>query len=141
MKLKETRKYEDIIGRPHHVSARRAPMTQYDRAAQFSPFAALTGFDAAIGETARLTDAPIELDESEKAALDEKLRGIQAVIHTRPMVTVTHFLPDERKTGGAYVRTTGRVKRIEVHSQTLFLTDGTAIPLEYIFHIHVCPAK
>lgn len=137
MKLKETHKYDDIVFRPHHVSSRRVPMTNYDRAAQFSPFAALTGFDSAIAETARLTDAPIELEEDEKAMLNEKLREIQAVIHTRPMVAITHFLPDQRKAGGAYVCTTGRVKRIEEYSRNICLTDGRWIPVERIFRIGI----
>lgn len=112
-------------------------MSNYDRAAQFSPFAALTGLDAAIAETARLTDSLIELDEGGKAMLDEKLREILEIINTRPMVSITHFQPDERKNGGAYVCTTGRIKRIEEYSRTLRLTDGRSIPLGYVFRIHM----
>lgn len=110
-------------------------MSNYDRAAQFSPFAALTGFDAAIEETARLTDTPIELDECEKARLNEKLQKLLTVIHTCPAVSITHFLPDERKTGGTYVCTTGRIKRIEEYAHTIRLTDGRTIPIPYIFRI------
>lgn len=133
--MKETHKYDDIIGLPHHVSAKRAPMSMVDRGAQFSPFAALTGFDAAIAETARLTDDPIDLADGGKALVDEKLRRLLDL--EAPSVTVTHFRPDSRKAGGAYVSTTGTVKKVDPYTQSVSLTDGTAIPFEAIIDIEI----
>lgn len=135
MNPKDEHKYDDIIHLPHHVSERRAPMSMTDRAAQFSPFAALTGYDATIQETGRLTDARIELDEGGKALLDEKLRRIASMLDTQPTVTLTCFRPDERKTGGAYIQVTGRVKKIDPYEQALVLTDKTAIPIDEIYDI------
>lgn len=135
MKLKETHKYDDIIHLPHPVSDRRVRMSNYDRAAQFSPFAALTGFDAAIEETARLTDSRIELDEGGKALLNEKLLEILERIETQPLVAVTYFRYDERKAGGAYLRATGHVKKIDAYSRAIVLTDGRAISLEDVVAI------
>lgn len=120
-------KYGDIINRHHHVSTRHTPMSLTDRAAQFAPFAALTGYDATIQEAGRLTDTFGELAEDEEARLDEKLRRIAADIDSRPEVTVIWFRPDDRKNGGTYVSTTGRVKKIDPNEQCLVLTDGTQI--------------
>lgn len=133
--MKESHKYDDIIGLPHHVSAKRAPMSMVDRGAQFSPFAALTGFDAAIAETARLTDDPIDLADGGKAMVDEKLRRLLDM--EAPQVTVTHFRPDSRKAGGAYVSVTGVVKKVDAYSQSLLLTDGRTIPFAAIIDIEI----
>lgn len=122
-------RYEEIINLPHHESERHARMSMLDRAAQFSPFAALTGYDAAIEETARLTDTKIELDESEKEVLDLRLR--EAMECGRP-VRITYFLPDERKTGGAYVCTTGKVKKLDTLTGSIVTENGTSIMLEDI---------
>ena len=135
MKLQETHKYDDIIHLTRPVSGRRARMSDYDRAAQFSPFAALTGFDAAIEETGRLTDRRIELDEGGKQLLDEQMRAVLDVIQTQPEVTVTWFRYDERKAGGTYVSTTGQVKKIDAYTQKILLTDGQMIPLGEVFSI------
>ncbi len=124
--------YDDILHLPHHVSKTRPQMSMQDRAAQFSPFAALTGFDAAIDETARLTDDPIALEEEAMAALDRKQQYLLDKIHEQPEVTVTYFVPDARKAGGAYVTVTGRVRRIDTHNRILTMTDGTAIPMDAI---------
>lgn len=129
MKLKNTHKYDDIIHLPHPVSQRRSRMTSYDRAAQFSPFAALTGYDAVIEETARLTDSRIELDQGAVEQLNERLLEIRDSISSRPLVTLTWFRRDERKAGGAYIRATGRVKKIDSYTNTIVLTDGTVIPI------------
>ncbi|MBQ8835047.1 MAG: hypothetical protein IJ001_09030 [Oscillospiraceae bacterium] len=129
MKLKNTHKYDDIIHLPHPVSQRRSRMTNYDRAAQFSPFAALTGYDAVIEETARLTDSRIELDQGAVEQLNERLLEIRDSISSRPLVTLTWFRRDERKAGGAYIRATGRVKKIDSYTNTIVLTDGTVIPI------------
>lgn len=131
----ETRNYDDIMGLSHHVSASRRPMSNSDRAAQFAPFAALTGYEAVIRETGRLTDAEIELDECSKAFLNEKLRKVAAGVHQRPLVTFTCFRRDERKQGGAYVKITGRVKRINEAEGQILLTDGTAIPILSVYEI------
>ena len=99
--------YEDIINLPHHVSKTRPQMSMLDRAAQFSPFAALTGYDAAIKETGRLTDEKIEMDEDRKAALDMKQAYLIEMIDEQPEISVTYFLPDTKKSGGSYVTVTG----------------------------------
>lgn len=134
MKLKETHKYDDIIHLSRPVS-RRAKMTGYDRAAQFSPFAALTGFEAAIEETGRLTDSRIELDEGGKQLLDEQMHAVLEVIDTEPRVKIIWFCYDERKAGGTYISTTGHVKKIDAYHGKILLTDGRTIPLGEVFSI------
>lgn len=121
--------YDDIIGLPHHVSSTRPQMPMLDRAAQFSPFAALTGYETAIQETGRLTDQRIELTEDSCAALDRKQQVLIDNLADHPEVSVTYFVPDERKSGGAYVTVTGRVKKVDDYQRFLVLTDGTKIPL------------
>ena len=127
--------YDDIINLPHHVSARRARMSMTDRGAQFSPFAALTGFDAAIEETDRLTDRRIELTEGEKEILNDTLLGIMERIAEQPEIGVTYFVPDQRKAGGAYIRRTGRVKKIDPCGRSILMTDGTVIAMEQIIKL------
>ena len=119
--------YADIMHLTRPVSTRHIPMSMHDRAAQFSPFAALTGYDAAIEETARLTDHQAELAESSKDVLDKKIRAIQDIIDTMPEVTVTFFEPDLRKAGGAYRTITGRVKKIDEYNKALIFQDETAV--------------
>ena len=119
--------YEDIMHLSRPISSRHLPMSMHDRAAQFSPFAALTGYDAAIEETARLTDHQAELAESRKEVLDKKIRAIQDAIDTTPEVTVTFFDPDLRKAGGAYRTVTGRVKKIDAYNKALIFQDETAV--------------
>ena len=128
-------KYDDIINLPYPQKPQR--MSNYNRAAQFSPFAALTGFEAAIAETARLTDCKVELDEGGKALLDEKLRLIEESIQESPEVIVTYFKPDLRKFGGAYIRKSGRVKKLDAYSRSVIFTDGTAIQIEDISEIYL----
>ena len=129
--------YDDIIHLPHHRSKKHAPMPLVDRAAQFSPFAALTGHDAAIKETARLTDRKIELDEYEIAAVDEKLQMIKIQLDSQKKseVTVTYFQADARKEGGEYVTITENVKKMDEYAKTLILEDGTRIFIEDIIEI------
>lgn len=129
MKLQPTHKYDDIIHLSRPLSGKRARMSASDRAAQFSPFAALTGFDAAIEESGRLTDVRMELDEGGKALLDEQMRTVMERLSDCPVVTVLWFSYDERKAGGAYRRTTGRVQKIDSCRGKLLLTDGQVIPL------------
>ena len=128
-------RYDDIIHLPHHVSKTRPQMSMMDRAAQFSPFAALTGYDAAIKETGRLTDEKIELGEETKAVLDRKQRYLSDMISVQPEITVTYFLPDERKSGGTYLSVTGKLKRIDEYERMMILTDGKKIPLDDIMDI------
>ena len=110
-------------------------MTNYDRAAQFSPFAALTGFEAAIAETGRLTDARIELDEGGKDLLEEQMQSLLEVLPSRPKASILWFCRDQRKAGGSYITTTGYVKKVDAYSRQLLLTDGQIIPLDEIFQI------
>jgi len=127
--------YEDIINLTHHVSKTRPQMSMLDRAAQFSPFAALTGYDAAIKETGRLTDEKIELDEDRKAVLDMKQAYLIEMIDEQPEISITYFLPDTKKSGGAYVTVTGNLKRFDEFEHLLFLTDGKKIPMDDIADI------
>jgi uncharacterized protein (UPF0248 family) len=110
-------------------------MTIIDRAAQFSPFAALTGYDAAIKETARLTDWRIELDESMQDALNDKLQIIADRLKEHPEIAVSYFQPDAKKSGGAYVTAAGPVKKIDDYERVVVMTDGTAIPIDEIISI------
>ena len=116
-------RYDDIIDLPHHVSLSRPHMERSDRAAQFSPFAALTGYESAVKETARLTDQRVELDENEREALDKKLAVLAARLGEQPEITVTYFVADERKEGGSYVTARGRVKKIQSYEGMLILED------------------
>lgn len=127
--------YDDIINLPHPVSKRHPQMSLLNRAAQFSPFAALTGHDAAIRETARLTDSFMELDENLKEELDEKLRLLKENLSQKPKIEATYFQPDERKSGGAYVTVCGRVKRMNGQERRIVFTDGTVLPIDYLFEI------
>ncbi len=110
-------------------------MSMIDRAAQFSPFAALTGYDAAVKETARLTEQQIELDEYEKAALDQRILLLQEHLKELPEVTITHFVPDERKDGGKYVSITEAVKKIDTYEKQIVLVDKSKISIENILSI------
>ena len=121
--------YDDILHLPHHTSKTHPRMSRLDRAAQFSPFAALTGYEDVVKETARLTDAQVELTEDEKAVLDERLR---LVIESDSKAAVTWFRPDAKKSGGAYVTTTGRVKKADQLHHRLVMEDGTQIPIDAV---------
>lgn len=132
-------KYDDIIHLPHHVSHTRAHMPMLDRAAQFMPFRALTGYEDAVRETARLTDEKIELTEDEKALLDRELQRLVDVIDSHPQVTLTYFRPDKRKAGGAYVTTAGHLKKIDDFEGILILMGGERISIEDILEIQQAP--
>lgn len=133
--MNATHRYDKIICRPRHVSGRHSPMSNYDRAAQFSPFAALTGYDAVIAETGRLTDTQAELDEGGKALLDEKLQLLREYLPSQPEAEFLVFRPDARKRGGAYETIRGRVKKIDPVSRLLVLTGGEIIPIDSIYGI------
>ena len=127
-----TGEYEDIIHLPHHVSSKRPQMSMLDRAAQFSPFAALTGYDDAIQETGRLTEQKIELDEETLEKLDERFQILQEHLGEQPEVQFTYFKSDERKEGGAYLTASGVVRKIKLYEREILLQDGTIIPVDDI---------
>ena len=127
--------YEDIIDLPHHSSLSHPRMSAHDRAAQFSPFAALTGYSSAITETARLTNRRIELDEQIKADLNDKLSYIQDRLDQPPEVSITYFQADPIKSGGAYITASGYVKKIDQYKRIVMMQDSTIIPIDDIFEI------
>lgn len=128
-------KYDDIIDLPHKKSTTRPQLTMAQRAAQFSPFAALTGHGDAIKETARLTEKKIDLQHDCKERLNERLQLIREQLNAEPEVTITYFLADDKKDGGMYVEATGRVKKIDEYAKTVLLHDGTRIPMDDIVDI------
>ena len=128
-------KYDEIMGLPHHVSKTRPQMPMSVRAAQFAPFAALTGYDAAIKETGRLTDERIELDVEALSALDMKYQLLMEALDEAPEVTITYFQPDERKAGGKYVSAVGTVKKIDDFERRITMRDGTRIPMDDVLSI------
>ena len=128
-------KYDKIMGLPHHVSKTRPQMPMSDRAAQFAPFAALTGYDAEIKETGRLTDERIELDVEALSALDMKYQLLMEALDEAPEVTITYFQPDERKAGGKYVSAVGAVKKIDDFERRITMRDGTRIPMDDVLSI------
>lgn len=138
-----TNQYDDIINLPHHVSTTRPQMSREIRAAQFAPFAALTGYEDAVNETARLTDERIELDENRKAELDERFQILQQVLSdnhrdgekTNPEIIVTYFLKDAYKEGGSYERIRGVISKIDTFTQRMLMDDGTIIPIPDIYDI------
>ena len=137
-KEQKTGAYDDIIDLPHHVSATRPQMSRLDRAAQFAPFAALTGYGAAIKETARLTDERSELGEYELMELNAGIHMLMECIGEHPQVKITYFKPDERKDGGAYLTVKSRAKRLNEYERFLLLEDGTEIPFDDIYKIELC---
>lgn len=124
-----------IMGLPHHVSKTRPQMPMSDRAAQFAPFAALTGYDSAIKETGRLTDERIELDEGALTALNMRYQLLMDALDEEPEVEITYFKPDERKAGGAYVTATGAVIKVDDFERLITMQDGTKIPMDDILSI------
>ena len=133
--MRMNNRYDEIMGLPHHVSTTRPQMPLSDRAAQFAPFAALTGYDAAIKETGRLTDERIELDEEALTALDRKYQLLMDTLDDAPEVTIIYFQPDERKAGGQYVSATGTVKKVDTFGRRILLQDGTRIPLDSVYDL------
>ena len=127
--------YEDIINLPHPVSKNHPQMSLRDRAAQFAPFAALTGHDAAIKEAVRLTDERLELSEEVIAQLNEKINIIRNNIGIEQNVSITYFVPDAKKAGGSYVMCSGIVKKVDEYEHTIIMTDQAVIPIEQISDI------
>ena len=127
--------YRDIINNLHHTSKTRKRMSGLNRAAQFAPFAALTGYDASIYEAARLTENRIELDDNEIEILNMKLNFLKNHIKDRPYVTITYFVPDTKKDGGSYVDYSGNIRVIDEIKQTIIFTDKTTIAIDVICDI------
>ena len=127
--------YDDIIDLPYPVPSRYPRMSMVDRGAQFSPFAALTGYDAVILETARLTDSEIQLDEDAIHALNEKILLLTEILPQQPNVTITYFRGDDRKSGGAYRSISGNVLKIDPINRQITLHCGTCISFEIIYDI------
>ncbi len=133
--------YGDIAALPHHVSERRAHMAMIDRAAQFAPFAALTGYEDDVREVRRLTRARVAPGEDQRAALDARLAALCACEARRPWAEITYFQPDARKAGGAYRTVRGRVRRVDGAARVILLDDGTAVPIADILEIETDPAQ
>lgn len=130
-----TDNYEDIINLPHHVSERHPQMSMMNRAAQFAPFAALTGHSAAIEETARLTESQQELADEDSEILNQKMAYLREAINEHPTISITYFEPDKRKSGGRYMSIEGQLQNIDDYNQTIVLKNGEAIPLKSILDI------
>ena len=130
-------RYEDIIGLPHYVSKTRPQMDVCNRAAQFSPFAALTGYEAVIEETGRLTNMLVELDEGKKDNLNEKLQYLLEHMKEKPKVNITYFQPDENKEGGEYVEVMGTIKKIDDYNHCIVLNDDLIIKFMYLYEITI----
>ena len=125
-------KYDDIINLPNPTPKCRPRMSALDRAAQFAPFAALTGYEAVVAEAARLTDDRLELSEDMKIILNDKMQMIVDNLDKEPFVTVRYFVPDKRKAGGAYIEVSEIVKEIDEYERCIVMTDGIKIPIEQV---------
>ena len=128
-------KYDDIIDLPHYISKKHPQMSLEARAAQFAPFAALTGYDDAVKETARLTNERIDLDDEAKMMLDAKLQVIREQLSEKPLVTITYFVPDAKKDGGKYVTINGNVKKIDDYKHLIILDNSVEITIDEIIDI------
>lgn len=127
--------YDDIINLPHHELTTRQRMPRINRAASFAPFAALTGYDDAVRETARLTSERIELDEGTKEILNNKLRIALDKAGEQPEISITYFLPDKKKSGGEYVTVKAVIRRIDEYERLVIFTDKSSIPIDDIYEI------
>lgn len=130
-----TEKYDDIINLPRHISKKRPPMAIKDRVAQFSPFAALTGHDAEVKETARITEKRVELDQYMKEKLNHKLQILMDKVKEEPEINITYFEPDDKKDGGTYITIIGTVKKIDKYNKIILMKDYVSIPLDEIIDI------
>lgn len=139
--MPDENRYDDIIALPHPTSKAHPRMSNLNRAAQFAPFAALTGYGDAIAEAARLTGDRTELTDAEQLALGEKLALLKASLWENPVVTLTYFQPDARKSGGEYLSVTGGVRRVREYEREIELTGGTAIPFDRILEIDMEPPE
>ena len=135
MNMKYDRQYDDIINLPHHISKKHPQMSLYARSAQFAPFAALTGYEEAVKETARETNERIDIEDELKSILDGKLQIILEQINNHPEISITYFIADSKKNGGEYVTVTGLVKKVDLYNQYIYLIDYTEIPINEIIDI------
>lgn len=133
--MKYDRQYDDIINLQHHVSKKHPQMSLYARSAQFAPFAALTGYEDAVKETARETSERIEIEDELKSILDSKLQIILEQIKNKPEISFTYFIEDSKKDGGEYVTVTGLVKKVDLYNQYVYLVNNTKIPINEIIDI------
>ena len=129
--------YKDIMDMPHHVSQSRPHMPMRNRAAQFAPFAALTGYEEAVRESARLTESKAEICEDDAEELNKKIRLIGERIAAEPYCEVTYFVPDQRKSGGEYITVSGNVRFIEETTRQMIFCDGLHIPIDDIVKISI----
>ena len=129
--------YDDIINLPHHQSSKRPHMNNHQRAAQFAPFAALTGYDSAIDETARLTDQKLELTDEQADHLNAQIQRIIENITDKPQVEITYFVPDNRKSGGEYMTVTGSVRRVDDHNREIVFVDGMTVKFDDVWNIKI----
>ena len=125
--------YEDIVTLPPHISKKHPQPTMLERAARFAPFAAITGYEEMVLEEARVTEERIELDEGTLAMLNEKLNIIHDSLDSEPVIQITYFEPDKKKSGGAYISITGTVKRIDEYEHLVIMSDGKKILIDEIF--------
>lgn len=130
------KKYEDIINLPHHISSKHPQMSLEERSAQFAPFAALTGYEDCVEETARLTDERIDISEDIKEILNEKIRKIIKIIDKNPKIKLTYFIPDNKKNGGKYMTIEGKIKKIDEINQELILINGKKIKINDVIDIN-----
>ena len=135
MNMKYDRQYDDIINLPHHISKKHPQMSLYARSAQFAPFAALTGYEEAVKETARETNERIDIEDELKSILDGKLQIILEQIKNHPEISITYFIADSKKNGGEYVTVTGFVKKVDLYNQYIYLVDNNEIPINEIIDI------
>lgn len=139
--VKDPHRYDDMLDMPHHTSKKRSRMSELSRAAQFAPFAALTGYDAQVKEAARITDQEKNLAEGVITELDRSLQFLQEHLKERPTVEITYFVPDERKDGGSYKTDTGVIKKIDPYSRVIIfyaengISNGESIPIDRIVDI------
>ena len=127
--------YEDIINLPPHISKKHPQPTMLERAARFSPCAAITGYEEMVKEAARVTDKKIELDEGSKEILNEKLLFVTEMCESDAIINITYFIPDNLKSGGKYTTVSGTIKRIDEYERRIILVDGTIIPIDDIYQI------
>lgn len=127
--------YSDIFDRPHHVSTKRAPMSRANRAAQFSPFAALTGYDSLVAESARVTEQRVELSDDEYEVLNRRLNFLQEHIARLPLVHILYYEPDKKKDGGSYVEFSGSIKRFKKIEGLLLTDTDIEIPFSNIIEL------
>ena len=128
--------YDDIINLPHHVSKKHPQMSLHDRAAQFAPFAALTGYDEEVREVSRITDQFHPLESKKKEEINQKLCILQEIQYEHPLISIYYFVPDNRKKGGYYEEMTEGVRKLDVVNEKLIMIDGTVICFKHIKEIN-----